>query len=86
MEENKTINEEMFDLIPMEDVDTETDDSGLSTPMAMLIGGGIALGIAAAGKAALRWYKRRKAAKSAPQTVPETEESEDDYVEVGDDQ
>lgn len=68
MEENKNINEELYDIVPIEDIDevssADTGDSGLSTPLAMLIGAGIALGVSAVSKRAVKWYKDRKAAKA----------------------
>lgn len=68
MEENKIINEE-YDIVPIEEIEEvcsdDAGDSGLSTPLAMLIGAGIALGVSAVSKRAIKWYKGRKAAKAA---------------------
>ena len=69
MEETKNTTEEMFDLIPTDTIDSvaaepESDEGGLSTPLAMLIGAGIALGVSAISKTAIKWYRKRKATKA----------------------
>lgn len=88
MEETKNTTEEMFDLIPTDTIDSvtaepESDEDGLSTPLAMLIGAGIALGVSAVSKTAIKWYRKRKAAKACRESSDEpVDVDEEDIITV----
>ena len=77
MEENKIINNEETDTV-CEVTDEAEEKSGMSTGLAMLIGGGITVGAIALGKAGKKVWAKIKAKKDASKASEESTEKEDE--------
>ena len=77
--ENNEMNYEEIMEPEVETLETETEETGMATGVAMLIGAGLAFAttaIAKFGKKAITAYKDRKAAKEVDETVEDEEPDE----------
>ena len=81
--EDNIMNEEVMDT-NMDTIDMESEDTGMSTGVAILIGAGITLAVGAAvklGKKGIRYIKAKKALRK-PEEGSEIEVTDDDIKKV----